>query len=141
MSHVIYKHRNKELKEWVKFMGEPLLSVKDLRKYFPIKNKLFSSKPSEYVKAVDNVSFEVYRGEILGIVGESGCGKSTLARLITDLITPTKGKVIFMGESLSELSKAQMREMRRNIQMIFQNPFDSLDPRKTVGYLIKEPLI
>lgn len=122
-------------------MTKRLLSVRRLKKYFPITSGFLSTKPTEYVKAVDDVSFDVYKGEILGIVGESGCGKSTLARLITNLIKPTDGQVIFKGEELSKLTKSQIRSRRKNIQMIFQNPYDSLDPRKTIEYLIMEPLV
>lgn len=122
-------------------MGEPILSVNNIKKHFPIKKGFLTSKVKEKVKAVDGVSFDVYRGETLGIVGESGCGKSTLARVITQLIPPTSGTVSFMGESLSNLNVNEIREKRKHIQMVFQNPFNSLDPRKTVGYLIMEPLI
>ncbi|MET4562031.1 ABC transporter ATP-binding protein [Lysinibacillus parviboronicapiens] len=117
-----------------------VLKVNNLRKYFPIKNSIPFKKTTQFVKAVDGVSFELYKGETLGIVGESGCGKSTVARLINQLITPTEGTVEFNGIDLASLSTKEIRSARKSIQMVFQNPYASLDPRKTIEYLIAEPL-
>lgn len=122
-------------------MRETILQVHDLKKHFPVKGGMLFSKPSRYVKAVDGVSFEVFKGETLGIVGESGCGKSTMARLITQLIRPTAGSVVFKGKELVTLPEEEMKKERKSIQMIFQNPYASLDPRKTVEQLIMEPLV
>lgn len=112
---------------------EPMLKVKNLKKYFNVSKGL--------LHAVDNVSFEIYDGQTLGVVGESGCGKSTLGRCILRLIEPTDGEIIFDGKNIRELSNKDMRYMRRQMQIIFQDPFSSLDPRKTVGEAIEEPLL
>lgn len=122
-------------------MRETILQVQDLKKHFPVKDGMLFSKPSRFVKAVDGVSFDVFKGETLGIVGESGCGKSTMARLITQLIRPTAGSVLFKSKDLVTLSEQEMKKERKSIQMIFQNPYASLDPRKTVEQLIMEPLL
>ncbi|WP_246258667.1 ABC transporter ATP-binding protein [Kroppenstedtia pulmonis] len=119
---------------------ETLLQVHNLKKYFPIRGGVFSRKVGE-VKAVDDVSFTVQKGETLGIVGESGCGKSTTGRTILRLEEPTSGEVKFEGKSLTDLSNEQMRKMRRELQMVFQDPFASLNPRKTAGAIIEEPMI
>ena len=112
-----------------------LLRVEDVYKYFPI-----GGVGGDVVRAVDGVSLEVRRGETLGLVGESGCGKSTLARVITQLHTVTSGRVVFEGQDLTQMGGAKLRRMRRNVQMIFQDPFASLDPRMTVGDIIAEPM-
>jgi oligopeptide/dipeptide ABC transporter ATP-binding protein len=112
---------------------EPLLKVKNLKKYFNVSKGL--------LHAVDDVSFEIFDGQTLGFVGESGCGKSTLGRCILRLIEPTDGEIIFDGKKIRELSNKDMRYMRRQMQIIFQDPFSSLDPRKTVGEAIEEPLL
>jgi oligopeptide/dipeptide ABC transporter ATP-binding protein len=117
----------------------PLLSVRNLTKHFPIKTGLFG-KASGAVRAVDGVSFDVMPGETLGLVGESGCGKSTTGRMILRLIEPTAGSVEFDGVDLLTLTSAQMRRLRRKIQVIFQDPFSSLNPRMTVGAIIREGL-
>lgn len=122
-------------------MSEVILKVDNLKKYFPIQSALPFSKVKQHVKAVDGVSFEVYRGETLGIVGESGCGKSTLARLINQLIRPSEGSVEFKGEDLATMGAEEIRTSRKSIQMVFQNPYASLDPRKTVEQSIIEPLV
>ncbi|MCL1632038.1 dipeptide ABC transporter ATP-binding protein [Sporolactobacillus sp. CPB3-1] len=121
-------------------MNEALLQVENLKKYYPIKGGKFG-KVSETVRAVDGVSFSVREGETLGIVGESGCGKSTTGRMIMRLIEPTEGKIIFQNRNIMELSKREMRKARKDIQMIFQDPFASLNPRHTVGHIIEEPMI
>lgn len=121
-------------------MSEPLLKVTDLKVYFdiPDTSKLFA--PKQTLKAVDGVSFEINRGETLGIVGESGCGKSTLARAILQLVKPTGGQVELNGQSLLDLDKRAMREARREIQVIFQDPLAALNPRMTLLQIIGEPL-
>ncbi|MFE1627502.1 ABC transporter ATP-binding protein [Brevibacillus reuszeri] len=122
-------------------MSEIILQVNNIKKHFPVKDTALFAKPTKFVKAVDDVSFEVKKGETLGIVGESGCGKSTLARLIMQLIRSTSGSVIFNGQDLASLSEQELKKARKSIQMIFQNPYASLDPRKTVEQLVMEPLV
>src|SRR5699024_8946257 len=121
-------------------MQQQLLEVNDLKKYFDIKGGVFGKKIGE-VKAVDGVSFNVKKGETLGIVGESGCGKSTTGKSILRLIEPTEGRVRFEGKDLLNLSTEDMRKMRRDIQIIFQDPYASLNPRHTVEKIIGEPLL
>ncbi|AMX84545.1 dipeptide/oligopeptide/nickel ABC transporter ATP-binding protein [Geobacillus subterraneus] len=121
-------------------MSEPLLEAKGLKKYFPITGGIFG-KQIGTVKAVDDVTFTVYRGETLGIVGESGCGKSTTGRMLLRLIEPTDGSITFEGYEVTALSKAELRRLRRDMQMIFQDPFASLNPRHTVERILEEPLI
>jgi oligopeptide/dipeptide ABC transporter ATP-binding protein len=121
-------------------MNEAIIKVENLKKHFPIQDALPFKKSKQSVKAVDGVSFEVLRGETLGIVGESGCGKSTMARLINQLIRPTEGLVEFKGQDLASLGEKEVRVSRKSIQMVFQNPYASLDPRKRIKQLIAEPL-
>lgn len=121
-------------------MTKPLLQVEGLKKYFPIHSGMLA-KQSGYVKAVDNVSFHVNEGETLGIVGESGCGKSTTGRMLMRLLEPTEGKVTFDGKELTSISSSEMRKARREIQMVFQDPYASLNPRHTVEKILMEPLI
>ena len=116
----------------------PLLSVRDLKVHFPVKSDLFAEK--RVVKAVDGVSFDLYPGETLGIVGESGCGKSTLGRAVLKLIPSTAGKVVWLGKPLEDSSKTELRSLRREMQIIFQDPLAALDPRMTVGAIVAEPL-
>src|SRR5699024_4790924 len=118
---------------------QPLLEVEHLKKFFPIRGGVFGKKMGE-VKAVDDVTFSIRKGETLGIVGESGCGKSTTGRAILRLEEPTSGKVRFEGRELTALKGEEMRKMRREMQMVFQDPFASLNPRKTAGEIIAEPL-
>jgi ABC-type oligopeptide transport system ATPase subunit len=120
-------------------MGEKLLEVHNLKKYFPIKGGVFS-KIVGYVYAVDGVSFFLNKGETLGLVGESGCGKTTTGRLILRLIDLTEGQIYFEGQDISNLNKQGMRSLRRNMQIIFQDPYASLNPRMTVGKIVGEPL-
>lgn len=118
---------------------EYLLEVNNLKKYFPIKKGLFS-KSVKYVKSVDGVSFKIRPGETLGLVGESGCGKSTTGRTLLRLIEPTEGEIFFNGEDLTKLSKSQLRKRRTDIQIIFQDPYASLNPRLTAGEIIGRAL-
>ena len=120
-------------------MAGPLLEVKNLKKYFPVKGGIFS-KPIGYVYAVDGVSFYLNKGESLGLVGESGCGKSTTARAILRLIEPTEGEILFEGKDVCKLDRKEMRSIRRDMQIVFQDPYASLDPRRTVEQIIGEPL-
>ncbi|MCZ8511984.1 dipeptide ABC transporter ATP-binding protein [Paenibacillus filicis] len=117
-----------------------LLEIKGLKKYFPIRSGVFG-KTQNYVKAVDDVSFDVMEGETLGIVGESGCGKSTTGRSIIRLIEPSEGTILFQGEDLSSLKGDVLRKKRRDMQIIFQDPYASLNPRMTIGSILEEPLI
>jgi oligopeptide/dipeptide ABC transporter ATP-binding protein len=116
--------------------GEPLLEVTDLRKHFPVTSGILFKRQVGAVKAVDGVSFSVRKGETLGLVGESGCGKTTTGRMIMHLLQPTSGKIVFEGHEITKMSQGQMRPLRRDIQMIFQDPYSSLNPRKTVGAII-----
>ncbi|WP_018616246.1 ABC transporter ATP-binding protein [Segetibacter koreensis] len=118
---------------------QPLLSVQNLKVWFPEKRKLFG-KAGTFIKAVDDVSFELYEGETLGLVGESGCGKSTLGRSILQLIEPTEGNIIFKGKDLRKARKEELRILRKDMQIIFQDPYSSLNPRMTIGQAIGEPL-
>jgi len=120
-------------------MTEPLLEVKNLKKYFPIRGGIFS-KAIGYIYAVDGVSFYLNRGESLGLVGESGCGKSTTARAILRLIEPTEGEILFEGKDVCKLDHGEMRSIRKDMQIVFQDPYASLDPRRTVEQIIGEPL-
>ena len=118
---------------------KPLLDVKHLKKHFPIKGGVFS-KTIGYVYAVDDINFTLEKGETLGLVGESGCGKSTTGRTILRLIEPTDGAIYFEGQDITNLDKSAMRALRREMQIIFQDPYASLNPRMTVGSIIGEPL-
>jgi len=121
--------------------GEALVEVRDLVKHFPITTGIVFQKEVGAVRAVDGLTFEVKRGEALGIVGETGCGKSTTARLLTRLLDPTSGSIKINGQEISDLSRRQLKPLRRELQMIFQDPYSSLNPRKTVGAVIGEPFI
>ncbi|MFP5297505.1 MAG: ABC transporter ATP-binding protein [Actinomycetota bacterium] len=119
--------------------GDPLIAVEGLTKYFPITKGIILQREVARVHAVEDVSFAVYPGETLGLVGESGCGKSTTARLIMKLIESTKGRIWFEGQEITNLSRRQIHPLRREMQMIFQDPYASLNPRKTVGSIIGTP--
>lgn len=120
-------------------MNEILLEAKGLKKYFPIKKGLLQRTVS-HVKAVDDLSFQVQKGETLGIVGESGCGKSTTGRLLIRLLEATEGEVIYKGKNILQTPKEEMRELRKELQIVFQDPYSSLNPRLTVGQILEEPL-
>jgi oligopeptide/dipeptide ABC transporter ATP-binding protein len=120
-------------------MSDPLIEVRDLVKEFPIKGSYLVRRQLGAVHAVDGVSFDVQRGETFGIVGESGCGKSTTARLLLRLLEPTSGSVRFDGREIATLGAREIKPLRREMQMIFQDPYSSLNPRRTVGTIISEP--
>ncbi|PMQ02276.1 MAG: peptide ABC transporter substrate-binding protein [Dictyoglomus sp. NZ13-RE01] len=118
-----------------------LLEVKNLKKYFPIKRGIIFSKHVGDVKAVDDVSFYIKKGETVGLVGESGCGKSTVARVIIRLLEPTDGKIIFEGQDIASIPQEDLRKLRKDMQIIFQDPYSALNPRMTVSEIIGEPLV
>jgi len=118
-----------------------LLEVKQVKKYFPVTAGFLIRRDVGYVRAVDDVSFEVNEGETLGIVGESGCGKSTLGRVILRLLDPTSGEIWFDGEDIFKIKRRELRRVRKKLQIIFQDPYSSLNPRMTVGQIIEEPLM
>lgn len=119
---------------------EKILEVKNLKKYFPVQNTTIHAAPKS-VKAVDDVSFNVYKGETFSLVGESGCGKSTTGRCLIGLIPATSGEVMYNGKDITQLNNKERRLMTSELQMIFQDPYSSLDPRMTVGSIIEEPLL
>ena len=121
-------------------MSQALLEVKDLQMHFPLKSRGIITRTTGHVKAVDGISFSIGKGQALGLVGESGCGKSTTGRLVTRLYKPTAGEISFEGEDIANASERQLRPLRRDIQMIFQDPYTSLNPRQTVGEIIGAPL-
>jgi peptide/nickel transport system ATP-binding protein len=122
-----------------KVQAGPLLHVEDLTKHFPVARGAFRSHPG-VIRALDGVSFDLRAGETLAVVGESGCGKTTLGRCVTRLLRPSGGRIVFEGRDITGYSRSQMRPLRRDIMMIFQDPFGSLDPRMRVGTIIAEPL-
>jgi peptide/nickel transport system ATP-binding protein len=126
--------RQKEL-----FAKEPILQIKNLKTYFPIKNGFFGGV-SDHVKAVDNITFDVYPGETLGLVGESGCGKTTCGRTIIRLEEPTEGEMIYKGKDIAKMNADELRVFRKDVQIIFQDPYSSLNPRMTIGNAIMEPM-
>ena len=113
------------------FEKEPVLKLKNLKTYFPIRNGFFGGI-SSYVKAVNNVTFDVYPGETLGLVGESGCGKTTIGRTILRLEEPTEGSMIYKGQDIAKMNAEELREFRKEVQIIFQDPYSSLNPRMTI---------
>src|SRR3954451_15884809 len=120
-------------------MSEPLVEVRDLVKHFPITQGISFQRQIGAVHAVDGVSFDVLRGETLGIVGETGCGKSTTARLMMRLLEPSGGTIRYDGRDISHVSRRTLKPLRRDIQLIFQDPYSSLNPRRTIGSIISEP--
>jgi peptide/nickel transport system ATP-binding protein/oligopeptide transport system ATP-binding protein len=121
-------------------VNDEILKVENLKKHFPVSRGIVIKKKIGAVKAVDGISFTVRRGETLGVVGESGCGKSTMARCIMRLLDPTDGSVVFDGRDITRLSRTKMRPVRRDMMMIFQDPYASLNPRKRVGFIVGEAL-
>ena len=121
------------------YSKEPILQIRNLSKWFP-KGKNMLGKTVSFTKAVDDVSFDVYEGETVGLVGESGCGKTTLGRALIRLVEPSEGQVIYQGQNLNKASSSQMREMRKDLQIIFQDPYSSLNPRMSIGEAIMEPM-
>ncbi len=121
--------------------GDPLVEVRDLVKHFPLTKGILFNRHVGEVRAVDGISFDVMRGETLGLVGESGCGKSTTARLLLRLIDPTSGSVKIDGREIANIKGAELKAVRREMQMIFQDPYSSLNPRKTVGTIIGDPFL
>ncbi|WP_406862947.1 dipeptide ABC transporter ATP-binding protein [Streptomyces sp. HUAS MG47] len=120
-------------------MAEAILQVRDLYKHYPLTRGVLFKKQVGAVRAVDGVDFDLHEGETLGIVGESGCGKSTVAKMLVNLERPTSGSILYKGEDITTLSQRALRSVRRNIQMVFQDPYTSLNPRMTVGDIIGEP--
>jgi oligopeptide transport system ATP-binding protein len=121
--------------------GTPLLVVENLKKYFPIKEGLLIDRTVDYVRAVDGVSFEIRQGETMGLVGESGSGKSTTGYCVLELLKPTSGSVRFDGVELTTMPRNELRRMRREMQIVFQDPYSSLNPRMTIGDIVGEPLL
>ncbi len=122
------------------YQGKPLLTVKNLKTYFPAEKSVLG-KPQKWIKAVDDVFFEIYKGETLGLVGESGCGKTTLGRTLLKLVEPTAGEIIYKGQVISTYTNKQMRGLRKQMQIVFQDPYSSLNPKITIGEAIAEPLL
>ncbi|MFX1265622.1 MAG: ATP-binding cassette domain-containing protein, partial [Promethearchaeota archaeon] len=120
--------------------GRPLVEIRNLKKYFPLTGGVFR-RVLGYVRAVDDISFDIYEGETLGLVGESGCGKTTAGRTILRLIPPTAGEVLFEGRDIAKLRQRELREYRRNMGIVFQDPMASLDPRLTIKSAVGEPLL
>ncbi len=116
-----------------------MLEVRDVKKYFPLTQGIVFQRTIGHVKAVDGVSFDLHKGETLGVVGESGCGKTTLGRLLMGLETPTEGSIKLLGREMAGLKGKDLRKMRRDIQIVLQDPYSSLDPRMTVGDIVGEP--
>ena len=120
---------------------DTLVEVRNLKKYFPITQGIIFQRQIGAVKAVDDVSFTVQRGETLGIVGETGCGKTTTARLLVRLLDPTSGAILFEGEDVAQRKRSTLKQLHREVQIVFQDPYSSLNPRKTVGSIIAEPYV
>ena len=123
-----------------KIQNSVIVEVRGLKKYFPVLSGLFTQRLVGWVKAVDDVSFSIRRGETLGLVGESGCGKTTTGRCILQLDRPTAGEVLFEGRNLAQMADPDLRPLRRQMQIVFQDPYSSLNPRMTIGQIIGEPI-
>ena len=121
--------------------NQVLLRIEDLSKYFPVTRGVIVAKKIGDIKAVDRISFDIYKGETLGLVGESGCGKTTIGRVILKLIEPSHGRIVYNDQDITDLNKKNMAPLRREMQIIFQDPYASLNPRLTVGEAIGEPLV
>jgi len=137
--NLVVSAEHRKLKQDKIYSQDPILKLNGLKTYFPIRNGFFGGITS-YVKAVDNISFNVYKGETLGLVGESGCGKTTCGRTILRLEEPTSGKIIYKGKDVSRMSSEELRLFRKEVQIIFQDPYSSLNPRMTIGNAIMEPM-
>ena len=137
--NIIYSEKSRKEKQEKLFQNDPILKLKNLKTYFPIKNGFFGGVTG-YVKAVDNISFDVYGGETLGLVGESGCGKTTCGRSVLRLEEPTEGMIIYKGRDVVSMNAEQLRAFRKEVQIIFQDPYSSLNPRMTIGNAIMEPM-
>ena len=136
---LVVSTKQRKLKHDEIYSQDPILKINNLKTYFPVRNGFFGGITS-YVKAVDNISFDVYKGETLGLVGESGCGKTTCGRTILRLEEPTSGKIIYKGKDVSTMNSEELRLFRKEVQIIFQDPYSSLNPRMTIGNAIMEPM-
>ena len=136
---LVISESERKAKQKILFEKEPVLKLKNLKTYFPIRNGFFGGI-SSYVKAVNDVTFDVYPGETLGLVGESGCGKTTIGRTILRLEEPTEGSMIYKGQDIAKMNAEELREFRKEVQIIFQDPYSSLNPRMTIGNAIMEPM-
>ena len=136
---LVVSTKQRKLKHDEIYSQDPILKISDLKTYFPVRNGFFGGITS-YVKAVDNISFDVYKGETLGLVGESGCGKTTCGRTILRLEEPTSGKIVYKGKDVSTMNSEELRLFRKEVQIIFQDPYSSLNPRMTIGNAIMEPM-
>ena len=136
---LVISESERKAKQKILFEKEPVLKLKNLKTYFPIRNGFFGGI-SNYVKAVNDVTFDVFPGETLGLVGESGCGKTTIGRTILRLEEPTEGSMIYKGQDIAKMNAEQLREFRKEVQIIFQDPYSSLNPRMTIGNAIMEPM-
>ena len=136
---LVVSPKQRKLKHDEIYSQDPILKINNLKTFFPIRNGFFGGITS-YVKAVDNISFDVYKGETLGLVGESGCGKTTCGRTILRLEEPTSGKIAYKGKDVSTMSSEELRLFRKEVQIIFQDPYSSLNPRMTIGNAIMEPM-
>ena len=136
---LVISESERKAKQKILFDKEPVLKLKNLKTYFPIRNGFFGGV-SSYVKAVNDVTFDVFPGETLGLVGESGCGKTTIGRTILRLEEPTEGSMVYKGQDIAKMNAEELREFRKEVQIIFQDPYSSLNPRMTIGNAIMEPM-